>query len=89
MVRFILLFLFVIPSSIFCQNKPDYFKVEMKANQAMPDWAQLMYSDDPNVYEVDQLFEKYYQDNTYQKTLDGQNYKYWRKQIDRFLDENG
>jgi photosystem II stability/assembly factor-like uncharacterized protein len=46
-----------------------------------PEWAKLMYSDAPNVFEVDRLFNAYYRNNEYKKTTDTRNYKHWRRYL--------
>ena len=32
---------------------------------SLPTWAQLMYSDNPSIFEVDNLFREYYKINNY------------------------
>jgi photosystem II stability/assembly factor-like uncharacterized protein len=51
---------------------------------ATPDWAKLMYSDAPNVHEVDRLFNEYFRTRAYEKTVDTRNYKHWRRYLSRY-----
>lgn len=48
-----------------------------------PDWARLMYSDAPNVFEVDDLYKRYYQTHPFEKNRDTRNYKHWRNTLER------
>ncbi|MBC8173023.1 MAG: T9SS type A sorting domain-containing protein [Chitinophagales bacterium] len=54
-----------------------------------PQWAQKMYSDDPNVYEVDQLYNVYYETHLFEKNYHTQYYKRWRRFVAPFINENG
>lgn len=90
MKQLLILFCFLsIQTCLFSQNKDDYFKVPQSPVADQPDWAQMMYGTDPNAYEVDRLFEKYYSNRDYSKTLHGQNYKFWRKAIEPYLNKEG
>ena len=75
--------------SLFAQNKADYFKVQLEQSAEMPDWAATMYSADPDVFLVDSLYSLYYQQNSFQKNIHTQNYKYWRRQISTIVDKTG
>ena len=55
----------------------------------MPAWAKLMYSEDPDVREVERFYTEYYRNNPYEKNLDARNYKFWFRKIVNFVDENG
>lgn len=56
---------------------------------SLPQWAQLMYSDNPNVFQVDVAYRDYYRTNTFIKTNHTQYYKRWRKSIKDFISEDG
>jgi photosystem II stability/assembly factor-like uncharacterized protein len=83
-----LFFFFAVFSLVygFSQNlqKPSPVEIE-KA----PNWAQLMYSDNPSLFEVDNLYRKYYQINLFQKSYHTQYYKRWRRKYLNLTDQNG
>ena len=69
------------PFAISAQNSDSFFKVPISKTQDLPAWAQLMYSNDPNVYEVSDLYISFYQENEFEKTTHTQNYKFWLKSV--------
>lgn len=71
------------------QNREDYFKTIPEIAADAPEWVQLMYSSDPNVFEVDQARGTYYATHTFEKTTDTQNYKHWRKLIEEYVNDRG
>ena len=85
-MRLTILFLFI---SVFlnAQNRSDYFRAypsEFEISQA-PQWAQLMYSEDPNVSEVIESYQKYFEKNEFKKTIHTQNYKFWIKSVENIV----
>ena len=54
-----------------------------------PEWARLMYSENPNVFEIDNLYYQYYQTRAYKKTAYTQYYKDWRRSVDPYLGNDG
>ncbi|NQY05098.1 MAG: hypothetical protein HRT68_02570 [Flavobacteriaceae bacterium] len=54
-----------------------------------PEWAKLMYSENPNVNSIDRLYKAYYAKNTFKKSYHTQYYKRWRKAINNYIDEAG
>lgn len=54
-----------------------------------PEWAKLMYSENPNVNEVDGLYTEYFKKNKYSKSTHTQFYKRWRRTINPFLNNEG
>ena len=70
-------------------NPEDYLKTIPEITKATPLWAKKMYSSNPNVYEIDELYKFFYKKTTFKKTTHTQNYKYWRRNIDKFLDVQG
>ena len=54
-----------------------------------PDWAKMMYSENPNVNSVDDLYDSYYDINRFVKSYHTQYYKRWRKAINNFLNDDG
>ncbi len=55
----------------------------------LPEWAKLMYSESPNILEVDALYSDYYRTNPFVKTYHTQFYKRWRRQYQNQINENG
>lgn len=54
-----------------------------------PDWAKLMYSENPNVWEIDIAYQDYYQSHEFIKTTHTQFYKKWRRKVEPFITEAG
>ncbi len=46
-----------------------------------PIWAQLMYSLEPNVFEVDEAYKAYHVDKLFEKNFHTQYYKRWRRSL--------
>lgn len=82
---YLLLFTFLSFSG-FSQNlqKPSATEI-----QALPLWAQKMYGDNPNVWEVDALYKNYFRENAFVKSYHTQYYKRWKKLNINKMDENG
>lgn len=55
----------------------------------LPQWAQLMYGANPNVFEVDSLYRSYYKSHQFIKSYHTQFYKRWRRSIGANIDVNG
>ncbi len=71
------------------QNSNSFFKVALTPNTDMPQWAQEMYSQYPDVFRVDALYSEYYAQNSFQKTIHTQNYKHWRRKVNEQLNADG
>ena len=54
-----------------------------------PNWAQLMYVDGANLYEVEDLRAQYFQSNPYHKDIHERNFQHWITQVGRLVDERG
>ena len=76
-------------SSLMAQESRDYLKTEPFIEQSTPSWAVEMYQENPNVFLVDQLYENYYQVHAFVKNIHTQNYKHWRRHVERFLSSSG
>ncbi|MFM6935847.1 MAG: VPS10 domain-containing protein [Flavobacteriales bacterium] len=84
--------LFVVTLSFGCfgtihaQNfkKPSSYEITL-----LPEWAQLMYSEHPSVYEVDALYRAFYQTNDFIKNYHTQYYKRWRRAALPYLNAQG
>jgi len=90
-MRQFLLLTFLVLSSllIHAQNSPDFFRAIPPIDGDTPEWAALMYSDNPNVIEVENLYREYYQKNPFVKTLHTQNHKHWMNIIQYMVNEEG
>lgn len=72
-----------VPSSFFKDIPTDI--------SSLPHWAQMMYSRKFNVIELQKLYEEYYDNNKFEKTIHTQNYKFLMKRLyqDNCFDEFG
>lgn len=84
-----LLVLILAAVSLPAQNSNSFFKALPLNAANLPDWAEMMYSEDPNVFAVDEAFHRWYQTHAFEKNLHTQNYKHWRWQVEDLMDENG
>jgi photosystem II stability/assembly factor-like uncharacterized protein/PKD repeat protein len=75
-MKTLLTLLFCFPFLLFAQNE-------------IPQWAKLLYSENPNATEVREAYESYYQTHEFVKTIHTQNYKRWIAKIRPFVYENG
>jgi photosystem II stability/assembly factor-like uncharacterized protein len=64
-------------------------KPSLNAISTAPEWAQLMYEDNPNVWEVDQAYQEYFNTHIYQKSYHTQYYKRWRRAVNDHIQSNG
>lgn len=60
---------------------PQFFKYVPQVDATTPEWAKLMYADDPNVREVEIAYAAYYRENPLEKSIHTQNYKHWRRTL--------
>ncbi len=73
----------------FAQNSPDFFKTVPVIDENTPEWAKLMYSENPNVPEVENLYRAYYRNNEFVKNIHTQNHKHWIRLVEPLLDDDG
>ena len=71
------------------QNYPNYFKSIPGSKTGVPEWAHLMYSSNPNVFEVQKLYYDYYTTHKYEKTIHTQNYKHWFRNVRHLITKDG
>lgn len=71
------------------QNREDFFKSMPRITTETPDWAVLMYSDNPNVFEVDRLYANWFAKRPFEKTLHTQNYKHWKWRTAEWITASG
>lgn len=70
--------------SVFGQYKPSEHNI-----QQLPAWAQEMYADTPNVYLVVELYEKYHEENAFEKSVHTQYYKRFIRRNADYVNEAG
>lgn len=87
-IAFVLLLL---TNTTLAQIDDNLFKTIPPVTANTPLWAQQMYSDKPNVWQVDKMYTAYYRDHPFEKTTHTQNYKLWRRQLgqNHWIDEEG
>ncbi len=71
------------------QNDNSFFKTIPTLDASTPEWAKKMYSDNPNVKEIDWAYYQFYKEHAFEKNIHTQNYKFWRRNIDSYIDHNG
>jgi photosystem II stability/assembly factor-like uncharacterized protein len=71
------------------QNSEYYFKVIPATSKTVPEWVKMMYSENPNVLEVESLHNTYYDKHGFKKNEHTQNYEYWIKIVRNLIDSNG
>lgn len=81
-----ILFFALVSAQVFAQNM--YRPSEYEISQS-PEWAQMMYSENPNVLEVDKAFRAYFREHDFEKSYHTQYYKRWRRSVDAFVKTNG
>lgn len=64
--------------------RPSDFEIS-----TLPLWTQKMYSLNPNVWEVDNLYKSYYRENPFEKSYHTQYYKRWRRSVENRISEDG
>jgi len=79
----------VLTPTIQAQNNPVYFPIHFQVELEQPQWVQQMYSDDPNVFEVDRLFHEDVDKNNSSILIHINNYQHWRKEVDQYLNKSG
>ena len=85
---FVFLFFLIVTDS-YGQNSPDFFKTIPVIDDSTPEWARLMYSDNPNVAEVEDMYRSYYREHEFVKTIHTQNHKHWIRIVEPLLDQDG
>ena len=87
----ILLLSIILTSSIalHAQNSDSFFKDIPRIDSKTPDWAVMMYSENPNVNLVEKAYTTFYRSNTFEKNIHTQNYKYWLRSIAQITNAQG
>lgn len=72
-----------------CYGQSLELNKESELFRNAPDWAKLMYTQNPNVNEIDLMYSKYYKTIPFVKSYHTQYYKRWRKAINPYLNNEG
>jgi photosystem II stability/assembly factor-like uncharacterized protein len=89
-MRYINILFFLVVSVTLSFSQPaKLFKTHPLVDASTPLWAVKMYNSNPNVWEVDELFKQSYKNGIFEKTSHTQNYKYWRRQVAPFVQQDG
>lgn len=80
------LLVLIIAATGFAQNmyRPSDHEISKS-----PEWVQIMYTNNPNVFEVDKAFRQYYREHDFEKSYHTQYYKRWRRAVDAYVNTNG
>ncbi len=78
---------FLLLTGAIAQDAPDLKYRPL--DPTLPRWVQLMYADDPNVFEVDRAFEEHFADHPFEKSYHTQYYKRWRRRVQHHVDAFG
>lgn len=79
-----IVFLPFAPQSYNAQHKPNGLETS-----SLPQWAQKMYAANPNLFEVDSLYQLYYSNHSFEKSFHTQYYKRWRRSVMNYIDSEG
>jgi|GEM_PF-160035 len=82
----LLFLLLILSTTLFAQK---YYKVAPVKGETLPSWAIQMYSDHPNIWQVDDGYRQWRQSNPEAKTTYTQYYKKWRHDVDPFINNQG
>jgi hypothetical protein len=85
-ILFTLALFVVVTNSAFAQNMYKPSQVEIAS---LPEWAQLMYSESPNLFEVKRAYEEYYATHEFQKSYHTQYYKRWVRAVAPWVQADG
>jgi PKD repeat protein len=68
----------------------QYYEPKINENDPnLPHWVKLMYADNPNVFEVDVAFQKYYSGKPFKHDIYSRYYKRWRRYVTPYTEESG
>ncbi len=90
--RFLIILLIVaVADTAFSQNDPSFFKTIPPQGTSMPEWAERMYSEDPDVREVERMYHAYYKEYPFAKNTHTQNYRHWLRLLrqNHWISEDG
>ncbi|MFN0203582.1 MAG: WD40/YVTN/BNR-like repeat-containing protein, partial [Bacteroidia bacterium] len=61
------------------QTHSAYFKYLPPITATTPDWAKYMYSEQPNLLQLEEMYLAYYENHSFEKNIHTQNYKHLRR----------
>ncbi|MGB0930465.1 MAG: WD40/YVTN/BNR-like repeat-containing protein, partial [Chitinophagales bacterium] len=68
---------------------PELFKTIPLIDSETPKWAVAMYGENPNVYQVVEMYRDYYKTHKFVKTIHTQNFKHWQWRVEEYIDAEG
>lgn len=70
---------------------PQLFKALIPIEQNAPEWIHKMYSENPNIFEIEKEYLAFFKSNEFKKSLHTQNYKHLMKQVhqNHWFDNDG
>ena len=70
---------------------PLLFKALMPVENNAPEWIHKMYSNNPNIFDIEKAYLAFYSSNDFEKTLHTENYKHLMKQVyqNHWYDDEG
>jgi len=74
---------------LMAQNNPMFDLQKPAPSVDMPEWANKLYMDPINVFEVDQAYTDYYNSHPYKKDHYVRYYRRWRKWVQPYISESG
>lgn len=86
MTRYLLLLLTLVCLSAQAQH---VIQTKYSSEESDPLWVQLMYGENPNVKDVREAYEAYYETNEFVKNADTQYYKRWTRMVMPYATEQG
>jgi len=89
MKNILLCVLLIVSIGTFAQNQPSFFKVYPVLDGTEPNWVTEMYDLDANVMEVIDAYHTFYSENSFEKNIHTQNYKYWLRTVEPYVQESG
>ncbi|HET6990952.1 MAG TPA: hypothetical protein VFJ43_06490, partial [Bacteroidia bacterium] len=83
------LLIFIGLTSPVASSAQQLFKPSPNIIATLPDWAQAMYAENPNVNAVDSLYNAYFSTHPYVKTAHTEYYRIWRHSIEKYIGADG
>ncbi|MEZ4951323.1 MAG: hypothetical protein R2784_18340 [Saprospiraceae bacterium] len=59
------------------------------SGENVPEWAKMMYEENPNVWLVEKAYLAYYKEHPFEKTIHTQFYKKWRRVVEPYVQQDG
>lgn len=84
-----LLLLMIISCCLTAQQSGIFEEKYEASNEDLPKWVKLMYTDNPNLREVESAYNEYYKNNKFVKTKYTQYYKRWKRDKWQYVDKDG